>query len=94
MATPRKSAAKTKSAKPPSAKTRQTKQQRLIAMLRRPGGATIAQLGKAFRWQSHTVRGAISGALKKKLGLKIVSQKPEEGDRVYQIDLAGDARDL
>ena len=62
-----------------------SKQQRMIEMLRRPGGATIAQLAKAFGWQPHTVRGAISGALKKKLGLKIVSDKAESGDRVYRI---------
>ena len=62
-----------------------TKQQRMIEMLRRREGATVAQLGKAFGWQPHTVRGAFSGALKKKLGLKIVSEKPDGGERVYRI---------
>lgn len=76
-----KTAAKAKTT-PTSGKS---KQQRMIKMLRRPGGATIAQLGKAFGWQPHTVRGAISCALKKKLGLKIVSDKAEGGDRVYRI---------
>jgi hypothetical protein len=54
-------------------------------LLQRPDGATIAQLSKAFRWQPHTVRGALSGALKKKLGLKIISDKPEGGERIYRI---------
>ena len=46
----------------------------------------MEQLVKAaFGWQPHTVRGAISGALKKKLGLKIVSEKPDGGERVYRI---------
>ena len=66
-------------------KAKDTKQQRLIAMLKRPDGATIAQMTKAFGWERHTVRGALSGALKKKLGLKVVSQKPEGGERVYRI---------
>ena len=64
---------------------RKTKQQRMIDMLRRREGATVAQLGKAFGWQPHTVRGALSGSLKKKLGLKIVSDRPEGGERIYRI---------
>ncbi|HUK06812.1 MAG TPA: DUF3489 domain-containing protein [Stellaceae bacterium] len=77
----------------PSVKTRTTiskmsKQQRMIEMLRRSEGATIAQLGEAFGWQAHTVRGAISGALKKNLGLQVVSDKPEGGERVYRIAYA------
>ena len=63
-----------------------TKQAKLIAMLRRPGGATIADLAKATGgWQHHTVRGVLSGALKKKLGLTIKSEKPEGKDRVYRL---------
>src|SRR5688500_15582262 len=62
-----------------------TKQAKLITMLRRPGGATIADLAKATGWQRHTVRGAISGALKKKLGLTVMSAKAEDGERVYRI---------
>lgn len=86
MAARKKAAPKSKSAKPAvSPKSKETKQQRLIAMLKRPDGATIAQMTKAFGWEPHTVRGALSGALKKKLGLKIVSQKPEGGQRVYRI---------
>ena len=70
----------------PARKPREnTKQAKLIALLRRPGGATIADLAKATSWQNHTVRGVLSGALKKKLGLTIKSEKPEGKDRVYRL---------
>jgi hypothetical protein len=62
-----------------------TKEARLIAMLRRPEGATVAQVIAATGWQPHTVRGAISGALKKKRGLEVTSAKNEAGERVYRI---------
>ena len=62
-----------------------TKQAALIDMLRRAKGATIAQIVESTGWQKHTVRGAISGALKKKLGLTVASEKPEGGERVYRI---------
>ena len=62
-----------------------TKQATLIAMLRRPKGATIGQIAEATGWRRHTIRGAMSGALKKKLGLNVTSEKPKDGDRVYRI---------
>ena len=62
-----------------------TKQAVLIDMLRRDEGATIAQIVEATGWQPHTVRGAISGALKKKLGLTVTSEKTEGGERIYRI---------
>ena len=65
---------------------RQTKQQIMIDLLRRPEGATIEEIANATEWQSHTVRGAMSGALKKKLGLAITSEKVEERGRVYRIE--------
>ena len=68
----------------PAAKPK-TKLARLEAMLRRPEGATIAQLSKALDWQAHSVRGAMSGALKKKQGLTIASEKTDDGRRVYRI---------
>jgi len=61
-----------------------SKQTKLIAMLKGPAGATIDQMAKAFGWQKHTVRGVMSGVLKKKLDLKIVSTDAEDG-RVYRI---------
>jgi hypothetical protein len=62
-----------------------TKQAALIAMLRAPEGATIAEIMTATGWQSHTVRGAMAGALKKKLGLDVTSEKIEGRGRVYAI---------
>jgi len=62
-----------------------SKQAQVIAMLQRPEGATIAQLCEATGWQAHTVRGTLAGALKKKLGLTVVSEKLEGGERVYRI---------
>jgi len=62
-----------------------TKQEALIAMLRAPDGATIEDIGAALAWAPHTIRGAISGALKKKLGLTITSEKIEGRGRTYTI---------
>ena len=63
-----------------------TKQATMIAMLQRKNGATIAEIVDATGWQQHTVRGAFAGALKKKLGFNIVSEKDEKRGRVYRID--------
>lgn len=61
-----------------------SKMSKLIALLRAPSGATIETMMKATGWQAHSVRGALSGAIGKKLGLKVVSEKV--GDvRVYRI---------
>ncbi|MBX9738688.1 MAG: DUF3489 domain-containing protein [Beijerinckiaceae bacterium] len=62
-----------------------TKQAALIDMLRSPDGATIAEIAAATGWLTHTVRGAIAGALKKKLGLEVVSEKIEARGRVYRL---------
>ena len=62
-----------------------TKQETLIEMLRAEGGATIDEIVEATGWQAHTVRGAMSGALKKKLGLTITSEKIEGRGRTYMI---------
>ena len=62
-----------------------TKLARLEGMLRRLEGATIAQLVKTLNWQVHSVRGAMSGALKKKQGLKITATKLDSGERVYRV---------
>jgi len=63
----------------------ESKQAKLIEMLKRPEGATIDEIVKALAWQSHTIRGAISGALKKKLGLKVESEKVDDRGRVYRV---------
>ena len=62
-----------------------SKQAQLIAMLRHAKGATIDEIVAALSWQPHTVRGAIAGALKKKLGLDVTSEKDEKRGRVYRI---------
>ena len=62
-----------------------TKQATLVAMLRAESGATIEEIVAALDWQAHTARGAMSGALKKKLGLTIVSEKVDGRGRVYAI---------
>jgi len=62
-----------------------TKQATLIAMLRAPEGATLDEIVAATGWLPHTARGAMSGALKKKLGLKIISDKVDGRGRVYAI---------
>ena len=64
---------------------RVTKQQIMIDMLSRPEGATIEELVEATGWLSHTCRGAMSGALKKKLGLTITSEKEDQRGRVYRL---------
>ena len=62
-----------------------TKQAMLIEMLEAPDGASIAEIAKATNWLPHTIRGAISGALKKRLGLTITSEKVEGRGRTYKI---------
>lgn len=57
----------------------------LVALLRRPTGASITELADATSWQAHSVRGAISGNLKKKLNLSVVSDLVEGRGRVYRI---------
>ncbi len=57
----------------------------LITALRRPNGATIAELMEATGWQAHSVRGAISGNLKKKLKLQVTSEVIDGRGRIYGI---------
>jgi hypothetical protein len=74
------------SAQAPKAQPRDgTKQATLIALLRRKDGADLDEIAEATGWQKHTIRGAISEALKKKLGLEITSTKDEQGRRSYKI---------
>ena len=80
--------AKSKEPKQPRAREG-SKQAQLIAMLRRAKGATIDEVVDALEWQPHTVRGAIAGALKKRLGLDVTSDKDEKRGRVYRIVRAG-----
>ena len=61
-----------------SAQRAGTKQAQMIEMLNRPEGATVEQIAAATGWQHHTIRGAISGALKKKLGLTVEATRTRE----------------
>jgi hypothetical protein len=61
-----------------------SKQDKIIEMLRRPHGATIKAIMKATGWQQHSVRGFFAGTVRKKLKMKLVSEKAD-GDRVYRI---------
>lgn len=71
---------------PGEIKTREnSKQAQVIALLKRPEGATIKQICEATGWQQHTVRGAFAGSFKKKLGLVITSSKDDNSERVYRI---------
>jgi hypothetical protein len=84
-AAPARSKAKAKTAKPgkaaPAGKPSPragTKQARMIELLKRPEGATVEQIAEVTGWQKHTIRGAISGALKKKLGLLVEATRTRE----------------
>lgn len=67
-----------------AASTTSSKLATVIQMLKRPSGTTINDLSAATGWQTHSVRGLLSGTIKKKLGLKLTSEKAE-GIRSYRI---------
>jgi hypothetical protein len=71
-------------AAPGPAAGRDTKHARIIAMLRKPAGATIAAIMTATDWQQHSVRGFLAGVVRKKLGPNLVSEQTDKG-RVYRI---------
>ena len=57
----------------------------ILDLLKRPDGATLAELMKATGWQAHSVRGFLSGTISKKLGLAVTSTKVEDGERRYSV---------
>ncbi len=79
------SGAKPKGRTSPPAVRPGTKQALLIDLLKRKKGATIEEIVEATGWQAHSVRGAISGTLKKKLGLTVTSEPVEKRGRVHRI---------
>ncbi len=78
-------APRSKGKTPPLAVRPGTKQALLIDLLKRKNGAAIDEAVEATGWQPHSVRGAISGVLKKKLGLTVISATVEGRGRVYRI---------
>jgi hypothetical protein len=62
-----------------------SKAAKILELLKRPGGATAKELMKATAWQPHSVRGFLSGTIRKKMGLDIVSTKGEDGERSYSV---------
>ena len=77
-----KKAAKVKEAKVPR---EFSKKAIVLDLLRRPKGATLAEIAKTTNWQNHSIRGFISGNLTKKMGLTVESTKNEAGERTYRI---------
>lgn len=57
----------------------------VIGMLRHPQGSTISAIMKVTGWQPHSVRGFFAGVVRKKLGLMLESEKPDDSDRIYRI---------
>lgn len=64
---------------------RATKTAKVLNLLNRPGGATLKEIMKATTWQSHSVRGFLSGTLRKKMGLRVDSFKRNDNERTYCV---------
>ncbi len=72
-------------AKKASAPREGSKKETVLALMRRKDGATLAEIAKATEWQSHSIRGFISGTLGKKMGLTVESTKNAAGERTYKL---------
>jgi hypothetical protein len=83
----RRKAKKVKTVKhgPKPAAGRDSKKAAVLAMLRKAEGATLAEIMKATGWQSHSVRGFLSGSLGKAMGLKVESNKRADSQRAYHV---------
>jgi len=69
-----------------TAKVREgSKTDQVLELLKRPGGVTAAELMKVTGWQPHSVRGFLSGTIRKKMGLEVRSTKGEDGERTYSV---------
>jgi len=62
-----------------------SKTETILGLMKRSGGTTLKEIMEATGWQSHSVRGFISGTLGKKMGLTVTSTKAEDGERTYSI---------
>jgi hypothetical protein len=63
-----------------------SKTAKILDLLKRPGGVTSKDLMKATGWLPHSVRGFLSGTVRKKLGLTVTSTKGENGERTYSVE--------
>jgi Protein of unknown function (DUF3489) len=84
-ATAAKGAKTAKTAKKASGARQGSKTEKILDLLKRPGGVTTKELLKATGWQPHSVRGFLSGTVGKKMGLKVESTKTEDGERTYSL---------
>jgi hypothetical protein len=80
-----KKAAKPAHTKEATAPRADSKGEKILALIRRPKGATLAELAKLTGWQNHSIRGYLSGTVGKKMGLSVESARREDGERVYSI---------
>jgi Protein of unknown function (DUF3489) len=62
-----------------------SKTAKVLDLLKRPGGVTAKELMKATGWQPHSVRGFLSGTIRKKMSLTVISTKGEDGERTYSV---------
>ena len=76
-----------KSAKP-AAPAPKSKKETVLALLKRKNGASIVELAKATGWQDHSVRGFLSGTVRKKLALTVVVTQKDSGARRYSLKRA------
>ena len=74
-----------KNAAPPATVARDgSKKAIILELLRRPKGATVTEISKATQWENHSIRGFISGCLRKTMGLIVESTKNDSGARIYR----------
>ena len=71
--------------KAPTAQNKASKQDQVLALLRRQNGASIDEIVAATDWQPHSVRGFLSGAVKMRLGIEVISEKGADGVRRYHV---------
>ncbi len=76
--------------KSPAKRQAATKAETILRLLKRPTGATLTELTKATQWQPHSVRGFLSGTVRKRRGLPLQSNKDDKGVRRYSIQSDGE----